>query len=214
MIGLTTHEPATELQPPRPATGVSRALRARSVPGVFCQGVLGPFEPRLRSVQKVSPECPECPDTFLALRGHSRETFWTLRSPRPEGPQRHPEGHSRTTSGPKGPRDSYGSRKTHKPGHQNTNPTCKFPLRQGIEKIPRKYQKNTPKIRISCIFWVFQGYLKGYFGESRVLYVGGSFAFRWLSYSVAGRGVVNDRHPMLQEELLAIFGNSRSLGGS
>ena len=54
------------------------------------------------------------------LRGHSRDTFWTLRSPGPEGPWGHPPGHSvehpdfrghsvrhsRGHSGPKGPRDS------------------------------------------------------------------------------------------------------------
>ena len=48
-------------------------------------------------------------DTILKeimARGHSWDTFWTLRSAGPEGPQRHPEGHSRDTSGPKGPRDS------------------------------------------------------------------------------------------------------------
>ena len=55
----------------------------------------------------MSRECPRSVrDTFLTLRGHSRDTFWTLRSPAPEGPQRHPEGHSRDTSAAKGPRDS------------------------------------------------------------------------------------------------------------
>ena len=40
---------------------------------------------------------------------------------------------------------------------QNTSPTYKFPLRQGLEKRPRKYQKkNTPKIRISY-FWGIPG---------------------------------------------------------
>ena len=60
------------------------------------------------------PSGPKCPgsvprgvrDTFLTLRGHSLDTFWTLRAPGPEGPQRHPKGHFRDTSGPKGPRDS------------------------------------------------------------------------------------------------------------
>ena len=74
--------------------GVSGALRA---PGS------GVSKKCSQSVPRVSPECP---DTFLTLRGHSGDTFWTLRSPGPEGPQRHPEGHSRDTSGPKGPRDS------------------------------------------------------------------------------------------------------------
>ena len=40
-----------------------------------------------KSVPRVSPECP---DTFLTLRGHSRDTFWMLRSPGPEGPQNTP----------------------------------------------------------------------------------------------------------------------------
>ena len=66
-----------------------------------------PSGPGLRSVQKVSRECPRSVrDTFLTLRGRSRDTFWTLRSPGSEGPQKHPEEHSRDTSGPKGPRDS------------------------------------------------------------------------------------------------------------
>ena len=57
-----------------------------------------------RSVQKVSRECPRSvKKVSRTLPEHSRDTFWTLRSPGPEGPQRHPEGHSRDTSGPKGP---------------------------------------------------------------------------------------------------------------
>ena len=50
----------------------------------------GPLWPRApecpKSVPRVSPECP---DTFLTPRGHSRDTFWTLRSPGPEGTSRH-----------------------------------------------------------------------------------------------------------------------------
>ena len=74
-----------------PARRVSRALRARSAPGVSprvspenggcprecptgCPRALR--GPRLRSVQKASRECPQSVrDTFLALRGHSRDTF-------------------------------------------------------------------------------------------------------------------------------------------
>ena len=67
----------------------------------------GPSRPHApeypKSVPRVSPECQKGGRT---LRGHSRDTFWTRWSPRPEGPQRHPEGHSRDTLGPKGPRDS------------------------------------------------------------------------------------------------------------
>ena len=94
------------MRTPGPGTGVSRALRARSVPGVSLKMSLGPFGPRApecpESVPRVSPECQKgVSDT----PGHSQDTFWTLRSPRPESPQRHPEGHSWDTSGLKGPRD-------------------------------------------------------------------------------------------------------------
>ena len=86
---------------PRPATRVSRALRARSVSGSVPESVpenrgvsgsvprsvSGPLGPRLRSVQKLSRECPQSVwDTFSTLQGHSRDTFWTLRSPGPRGP--------------------------------------------------------------------------------------------------------------------------------
>ena len=51
----------------------------RFVPTESCHR--GPKGPGLRSVQKVSRECPEgVRDTFLTLWGHSRDTFWTLRS--------------------------------------------------------------------------------------------------------------------------------------
>ena len=102
---MTIH--VSELRTPRPATGVSRALRARSVPGVsprvspktggvrgsVRRGVPGPFGPRApecpKSVPRVSPECQKG-DT-----GHSRDTLGTLfghsgaRGPRaPETPRR------------------------------------------------------------------------------------------------------------------------------
>ena len=72
----------------------------------------GPSRPGLRSVQKVSRECPPgvfgTPfDTPGTLSGHSRDTFWTLRSL--GGARRVPEtprGTLRDTSGPKGLRDS------------------------------------------------------------------------------------------------------------
>ena len=55
---------------PRPATGVSRALRARSVPGVSLGVSLGPFGPGLRSVQKVSQErARRARETPVAGRG-------------------------------------------------------------------------------------------------------------------------------------------------
>ena len=80
---------------------------ARSVPGVFSGCLWGPSGPGLRSVQRLSQECRRSvKKVSRTLRGHSRDTFWTLQRPGPEGPQRHPEGHFRDTSGPKGPRDS------------------------------------------------------------------------------------------------------------
>ena len=80
------------------------------------QKSLGPFW---------GPACPgKCPQTVspdsVTRRGHSRDTFWTVPSAGPEGPQRHPMGHSlkhprfretlgdasQDTSASKGPRDS------------------------------------------------------------------------------------------------------------
>ena len=44
----------------------------------------GPSGPALRSVQKVSRECPQSvKKVSRTLWGHSRDTFWTLRSPGP-----------------------------------------------------------------------------------------------------------------------------------
>ena len=90
-----------------PVTGVSRALRARSVPGVsprvspkmggvrrsVRRGVaFGPRAPECpKSVPRVPPECQKGVRT---LQGHSRDTFWTLRCSGPEGPRGHPVGHS------------------------------------------------------------------------------------------------------------------------
>ena len=94
------------LRTPRPATGVLRALRARSVPGSvpenggcpteYPQGCFrDPSGHGLRSVQKVSREFPwSVQKLSRTLRGHSQDTFWTLRSPWPEGSWRHPVGHS------------------------------------------------------------------------------------------------------------------------
>ena len=57
--------------------------------------VRGPSGPGLHSVQKVSRECPRSIEkVFQTLRGHSRDTFWTLQSPGPEGLQRHSVRHS------------------------------------------------------------------------------------------------------------------------
>ena len=76
----------------------------RECPGSVPRGVSGALRAPGSGVSKKCPRSVR--DTFLTLRGHSRDTFWTLWSPGPEGPQRHPEGHSRDTSGAKGPRDS------------------------------------------------------------------------------------------------------------
>ena len=69
----------------------------------------------------MSRECPRSvTKVSRTLWGNSRDTFWTLRSPRPEGPWGHPPGHSvghpdfrghsvrhsPGHSGPKGPRES------------------------------------------------------------------------------------------------------------
>ena len=79
---------------------------AQSVPGVPPKasipenGVVRGNVPRgvsgaLLALQKVSRGyLQSVPDTFLTLQGHSRDTFWTLRSPGPEAPRRHPVGHS------------------------------------------------------------------------------------------------------------------------
>ena len=84
----------------RSLSGPSGPKCPGSVPlGVPRVCLWGPSGPGLRSVQKVSRECP-------GVSGYSRDTFWRLRSPGPEGPQRHPEGHSRHTLGRKGPKDS------------------------------------------------------------------------------------------------------------
>ena len=81
----------------------------------------------------VSKKCPESVwETFSTLRGHFWDAFWTLRSPRPEGPRRHTPWDTPgdtpvlgdtlgdtpgDTSGPKGPRDPCsrpaGSQYTH-----------------------------------------------------------------------------------------------------
>ena len=116
------------LRTPRPATGVPRALRARSVPGSVPENggcptecptgcLRGPSGPGLRSVrwQMVSRECPRSVrDTFLTLRGHSRDTFGHSRAQAPgDTPSGTPSDTPpvfgdtpRDTLGPKGPRDS------------------------------------------------------------------------------------------------------------
>ena len=68
----------------------------------------------------------------------------------------------------------------------------RIPPRQEIEKIPRKYQKNSPKIRFSYCWGILWGYLKGYSGNLTFGMLGGIFDFHSLSYSVAGPGVLRN----------------------
>ena len=83
-----------------------------ATPPACCRSLSGPSGPKCPGsvpggVQKVSRECPRSVrDTFLTLRDTLGTLFGALRGPGPEGPHRHPEGHSWDTSGPKGPRDS------------------------------------------------------------------------------------------------------------
>ena len=61
---------------------------ACELPGQL-QESFGPFGPGVsRGVFRESPRSVR--ETFLTLWGHSRESFWTLRSLGPEGPWRHP----------------------------------------------------------------------------------------------------------------------------
>ena len=85
------------LQPPRPATGVSRALRARGVSGSVPESV-----PENRGFSGSVPR------SVSGARRHSRDTFWTLRSPGPEDTPVFGDTLGDTpgdTSGPKNPRD-------------------------------------------------------------------------------------------------------------
>ena len=69
--------------------------RKRGVRASVRRGVSGSLWPRLWIVQKVSRECPRSvKQVSRTLRGHSRDTFWTIQSPGPKGNRRHPVGHS------------------------------------------------------------------------------------------------------------------------
>ena len=124
-IGLWWGPPSRgiDLRHRRPPTGVSDGVSPKigvsdGVSGGASPGNFGPRPPECpKSVPRVSVECQKGVRT---LRGHSRDTFWTLRSAGPEGLSGHPPGHSvrhpdfrghsvghsRGHSGPKGPRDS------------------------------------------------------------------------------------------------------------
>ena len=105
------------MQPPTRAFGpkgpeVFRGVSERVSPKI---GVSG-------GVSRVPRVSPECQKGVWTLRRHSRDTFWTLWGPGPEGPPRHSPGHSlrhpdfrghslghsRDTSGPKGPKPPVG----------------------------------------------------------------------------------------------------------
>ena len=108
--------PASGIASPRPGyrslSGPSGLTCPRSVPKSVKRGVSEGVSEGVPP-EPAGPRAPECPkgvptvsgsvrNTFLTLRRHSWSTFWTLRSPGPEGPCRH----SLDTSGPNGPRDS------------------------------------------------------------------------------------------------------------
>ena len=95
------------LRTPWSAVGVSRALWAQSVPGSVPKSVpeMGGVRGSVpQEVQNLSPECPAriVRDTFLTLRGRSRDTFLTPERPRGNGTlSRTPP--FRRTLGPQGP---------------------------------------------------------------------------------------------------------------
>ena len=149
-------------QPP-PATGVSRALRARSVsrsvPGVWgcLRECLTEFAPRALEYPKSVPRvCLECREGVPDTPGHSRGTFWTLRSPQPEVPRRHSVAHSRRHPGFQGhPRRHFGPEGPERPLQQargvarhvdmSTNPKTTLPTppkRTHCETMPKKFMKN------------------------------------------------------------------------
>ena len=89
---------------PRPATGVSRALRARSVLGVSLGVSPGPFGPQApecpKSVPRVSPECQKgVLDTPGTLSGH----FWDTPEPGAQRALETPRGTLPGHFGPEGP---------------------------------------------------------------------------------------------------------------
>ena len=134
-MGQIAHRQPLVLRTPRPATGVSRALRARSVPGVSPRvspktgGVRGSvrrgvFGALWAPGSGVSKKCPESVrgvskrclgrsgDTLGTLFGHSGA--WGPKGPGDApsdtpsdtpGFWGHSRGHSGDTLGPKGPRD-------------------------------------------------------------------------------------------------------------
>ena len=128
-----------DLRTPQPATGVSCDLRARSVPKSVRKKGGCPRECPRRCLRGPSgPRAPECskgvprgsPECQKGVWGRSRDTFWTLRSPGPEGPRRHPVGHPRfsgTLSGtPPGTLRARRARETPVAGRGVCNPRSDF----------------------------------------------------------------------------------------
>ena len=121
----------------------------------------GPFGPRAQECPKGVPRVsPECQKGVRTLRRHSRDTFWTLWGPGPEGPLRHSPGHSlghpdfwdtpsdtpRHTSGPKGPKPPVGGWGCLKPWlcslrqqHSGSNERCQLGLGAAVRG------SNTPR---------------------------------------------------------------------
>ena len=89
----------TFANPPACYRSLSGPKSARSVPvpknvpengGVRGSVHGGPSVPGLGECPKSSPKVSsECQEMSRTLRGHSRDTFWTLPSSGPEGPVRH-----------------------------------------------------------------------------------------------------------------------------
>ena len=148
---LSEYKGNLALRTPRPATGVSRALQARSVPGVSPRvspktgGVRGSVRRGVSGALRapgsgVSKKCPESvPGVSKRCPGQSGDTLGTLfghyGAQGPKGPgdtpsdtpsdtpgfRGHSRGHSADTSGLKGPRDSCS-----RPGRSQTLPSLRF----------------------------------------------------------------------------------------
>ena len=107
---------------------------SRECPSGCLQGPSGPGS-------GVSKKCPESlPGVSKRYPRHSGDTLGTLfghsGAPGPEGPRRHREGHSRDTSGPKGPRDSCSRSGGCNATFQNGGSILKITM--SIDAIPTK----------------------------------------------------------------------------
>ena len=91
------------LQPPRTCYRGLSGPSGPKCPGSVLRGVSGAVRALGSAVSKTCPE--SVPGVSKRCPGHSGDTLGTL-----FGHSGHPEGHSRDTSGPKGPRDSCSRR--------------------------------------------------------------------------------------------------------